>query len=171
MAAKPFKSVVNSDSHRSKCILFEVALFTRKTNTPRGKKRKDGCWHHKRLTERLTITVSIVREQSFTSFFSQTMISDFLRSLLWIFLEVLVQAEKHYICSCEDPGERNPGYWKQDSSRSGRNITESVSAFIWTSKIFLLSGPSYNLYCATFSVAVWYCCVERLCTILIIGIL
>lgn len=39
MTAKPFKSVVNSDSQGSKYLLFKVTLYTREVNTYSTKSR------------------------------------------------------------------------------------------------------------------------------------
>lgn len=39
MTAKPFKSAVNSDSQRSKYLIFKVTLYTREANTSSTKSR------------------------------------------------------------------------------------------------------------------------------------
>lgn len=39
MTAKPFKSAVNSDSQRSKYLIFKVTLYTREANTSSTKSK------------------------------------------------------------------------------------------------------------------------------------
>lgn len=60
MTAKPFKSVVNSDSQRSKYLLFKVTLNTREANTSSTKSR----W----VNRRLTIADGVIREEVFAFF-------------------------------------------------------------------------------------------------------